>query len=502
MEDIGHDLSQGLTDMKLCTDSLSSLPPLVRRPSYDRSRLTAGIVHIGLGNFHRAHQAWYLHRLMDMGLAHDWAIVGAGVRSFDEHQRQKLAEQDFLTTLVELDPAGASAEIVGSIIDYVPIDAGLQSLVERMAQPDIRIVSLTVTEGGYFLDPATKKFDPSHPDVQYDIANITTPRTAFGAIIAALLRRREANAGPFTALSCDNLPGNGDILKSVVIEFAHLVDTDLGQWIESNVTFPNSMVDCIVPATGARELQLVKSLGVDDQVPVTHENFRQWVIEDNFCAGRPPLEKLGVQFSDNVHAFETQKLRILNGGHQIIAAPAEILGLETIADAMAHPLINGMLRKVAKQEICSLVEHVPGMTPEEYVDLIDLRFSNPSIHDTVRRVAFDGSSRHTGTVFPVIRDAISGNLPLDGLALSQALWARMCYGERENGTHIEPNDPVWDDLTAVAQSARDNPRLWLEQRVFYGAIGDDARFADAFDKWLRVIFDHGVEDALRRYVEA
>ncbi|MGP6088585.1 mannitol dehydrogenase family protein [Antarctobacter jejuensis] len=486
--------------IKLCNANLSDLPEGVLVPTYDRSALTPGIVHIGLGNFHRGHQAWYLHRLMQQGLAHDWAIVGAGVRAYDAAMREKMLNQDCLTTLIELDPKSSSAEVVGSMIDYVPIVEGNGPLIEQMADPAIRIVALTVTEGGYYLDPATKSFDPSHPDIQHDIANLDTPRTAFGAMIAALRKRRDSGAGPFTCQSCDNLPGNGTKLEEVVLGLARLADPALADWIAAEVTFPNSMVDCIVPATGPRELALVREFGIDDDVPVTHENFRQWVIEDKFCAGRPDWEKVGATITDLVHDYEAMKLRMLNGGHQIIAAPAEVLGIESIDATMSHPLIRGLLRKVALDEIAPHVHAVPGMTPEAYVDLIDERFSNPKIIDTVRRVAFDGSSRHTGAVLPVIRDAVAAGTPLEGLALSQALWARMCYGTREDGTEIIANDPVWEDLVKASIEARENPQAWLEQRHFYGKLADDARFSAAFAEALNRIWAEGVEAALRAYI--
>lgn len=489
-----------LETVKLGNNTLAALPSAVAGPTYDRSKLTPGIVHIGLGNFHRAHQAWYLHRLMQQGKAWDWAIIGAGVRAFDEAQRKRLAGQDYLTTLIELDPSGKSAEVVGSMIGYVPIEEGNQALIRQMADPAIRIVSLTVTEGGYFLDPATKRFDPSHCDIQYDLGHPGTPRTAFGAITAALKLRRDQGIGPFTCQSCDNLPGNGAILREVVVGLASQADPDLAGWIGANVSFPNSMVDCIVPATGPHELQLAREFGIEDAAPVTHENYRQWVIEDDFCAGRPAWEAVGATMSGHVHDYEAMKLRILNGGHQLISAPAEVLGLTTISEAMQHPLIQRLFRHVATQELAPHIKTVPGMAPEAYVDLIDRRFSNPAILDTVRRVAFDGSSRHTGAVLPAIRDAIAAGTAIDGLALSQALWARMCAGLRENGSKIEANDPLWSDLITAAKAARANPQAWLDQRHFYGAIADDARFCASFSRWLTAIYANGTEATLAAYL--
>ena len=485
--------------MRLSNATLAQVPAGIARPNYDRALLTPGIVHIGVGNFHRAHQAWYLHRLMQAGQAFDWAIVGAGVRSQDARMREKLLAQDCLTNLIELEPTGRSAEIVGSMIDYLPVEDGNAPLIARMADPAIRIVALTVTEGGYYLDPATNCFDADHPDMRHDAANPDAPRTAFGAMAAALKIRRDRGVGPFTGQSCDNLLANGRVLRQTVVSLARLSDLDLADWIDANCSFPNAMVDCIVPATGPQEIALSRAFGVDDRAPVTHERLRQWVIEDDFCAGRPDWDRVGATFTDDVRAYEMMKLRILNAGHQILANPGEILSIDTIAGCMAHPSIAAYFRKVLTEEIVPHVEGVPGMTPRQYVDLIDRRFSNDAIVDTTRRVAFDGASRHAGFVLPIVRDGLASDTSIEGLALVEAMWARMCDGTREDGDGIAPNDPLWDDLVAAAKTARDRPRAWLEQRQFYGDLIDAPRFADAFGRWLGVIWSQGCEAALRQY---
>lgn len=485
---------------RLSDNILSDLPAGVTGPTYDRSVLTPGIVHIGLGNFHRAHQAWYLHQLMQMGQAHDWAIIGAGVRAGDEAQRQRLAAQDYLTTLIELDPRGRSAEVTGSMIGFIPVEEDNSALIVQMIDPAIRIVALTVTEGGYYIDPVSKAFDAEHPDMQHDAAHPDSPRTAFGAMIAALKQRRADGTGPFTAQSCDNLQGNGTILRQTVVSLARLSNPDLAEWIDRTCTFPNSMVDCIVPATGPNELELVKTFGIEDAAPVTHENYRQWVIEDDFCAGRPDWDKVGAIVTNDVHSFEAMKIRILNGSHQLIADAGEILSVEFISECMEHPLIGEFFRKTAKTEIALQVHSVPGITPEGYVDLVDRRFSNPEIVDTVRRVAFDGSSRQTGFILPTLRDALDKGDPMSGLALSQAIWARMCEGTREDGSTIDANDPIWDSLNAAAKAAKTNPQAWLEQRDLYGDLADNSAFQESLKHWLSMIWSDGVETALLTYL--
>lgn len=487
------------TPIPLSNATLSALPEAVLRPTYDRGRLTPGIVHIGLGNFHRAHQAWYTHRLMQTGLAQDWAIWGAGVLPYDAAMRERLLAQDLLTTLIELAPEHRAAEVTGPMIDYLPIEAGHAALIRALADPRIRIVTMTVTEGGYFLDPATGGLDVDHPDIRHDAANPDQPRTAFGAVVAALRLRRAAGQSPFTGLCCDNLRGNGAILRQTVVGLARLTDPALADWIDTHGAFPNSMVDCIVPATGPAELALVREMGISDDAPVTHENFRQWVIEDKFCAGRPDWDRVGATFTSDVHSYEMMKIRILNAGHQVLANAGELLSLATIADCMAHPSVAAMFHKLQVEEILPHVDPVAGTSPAEYLALIERRFANPAIRDTTRRVAFDGSSRHTGFLLPIVREALAAGAKIEGLALVEALWARMCDGHREDGSRIEPNDPNWDQLTRTARIAKERPLAWLEQGELYGNLAAAGPFAEAFERWLSMIWRDGTKAVLDSY---
>lgn len=492
---------QAPAPVPLSNATLGHLPAGVDRPTYDRSRLTPGIVHIGLGNFHRAHQAWYLHRLMQQGEALDWAILGAGVRPYDAEMRQKLIAQDCLTTLIELAPDQCSAEVTGPMIDYLPIEEGNGPLIAAMADPAIRIVALTVTEGGYYIDPVSGGLDITHPDIRHDAETPQRPCTAFGAMVAALRLRRANGHRPFTGLSCDNLSGNGAILRRAVTELARLSDPDLADWIDAEGAFPNSMVDCIVPATGPAELSRARDFGIADAAPVSHENFRQWVLEDTFCAGRPDLDKIGATFTDDVHPYEMMKIRILNGGHQVLANAGELLSLATIADCMAHAPLLAFFRKVQTEEILPYVNAVPGIAAEAYLALIERRFSNPAIRDTTRRVAFDGSSRHPGFILPVLRSARGEGGSTKGLALVEALWARMCAGVREDGTEIKANDPQWSQLQRVAEEAKIRPLAWLEQAAFYGDLADDPVFSQTFERWLALIWRRGAQEALRTYLD-
>lgn len=489
----------GSAPIPLRDATLGRLRADVRVPRYDRAGLTPGIVHIGLGNFHRAHQAWYLHRLMDEGRAHDWAIVGAGVRPADAEQRARLMAQDGLTTLISLAPDGMSAEVCGAMVDFAAVEEGNAALIARMTDPAIRIVSLTVTEGGYYQAPGGG-LDEAHPDIVHDAAHPGRPRTAFGAIVAALRARRAAGTSPFTCMSCDNLQGNGAILRRATVSLARMTDPRLADWIDAEGTFPNAMVDCIVPATGPRERALAAGFGIDDDAPVTHEDFRQWVMEDAFCAGRPDWDAVGATFTADVHAHETLKLRVLNAGHQILANAGELMGCETIADCMAHPALGAFLRTVETREILPHVAGVPGTTPEAYLALVARRFANPMIRDTTRRVAFDGSARHPGFVLPSLRARLTSGAPVEGLALTQALWSRMCAGTRDDGTAIEPNDPHWVRLMPVAQAARERPAAWLEQQWLYGDLREAEALRVPFERWLDALWAEGTGPALRHYL--
>lgn len=476
-------------------------PAPVAHPAYDRSRLTPGIVHIGLGNFHRAHMAVYMDDLFAHGEAMDWAILGAGVRAPDARMRDALKAQDCLSTVIELDPAGKTARRIGAMVDFLEVQPDNAALIAAMTRPEIRIVSLTVTEGGYFVDPATGRFDPTHPDIRADARSPDRPATAFGAILAALKARRDRGIAPFTVMSCDNLPGNGHVTRAAVAGLARLSDPALADWIEAEVAFPNGMVDRITPATGPRERAMAAAFGLgDDPVPVTCEPFRQWVLEDHFPAGRPPLEKVGVTFTDHVHAYETMKIRILNGGHAIIAYPGGLLDIEYVHEAMADPLISGFLDKVERDEIIPIVPPVPGTDLAAYYSLIRERFSNPEVADTERRLCLDGSNRQPKFIIPSIADNLArGHLPR-GLILESALWCRYCMGLSDGGTVIEPNDPNWDRLQATARAAASDPAVWLGMEDIYGDLGRDPRVQAAFAGFLTDLGARGVRPVLADFL--
>jgi len=492
-------MSQQNTPLTLA--NLSNISPSVSTPTYSRPELSAGLLHVGVGNFHRAHLGIYLHRLFELGVDQDWAIVGAGVRKPDKGMRNKLASQDWLTTVVELDPKGLTATVSGSMIDFAEVDA--QTLIDSMSQPEIRIVSLTVTEGGYYIDAKTNVFDENHPDIVADVQSPGSPKTVFGIIVEALRRRKEAGLAMFTVMSCDNLPNNGDAAKQAVlgISKAHIDNTT--DWIEQHVNFPNSMVDCITPATTTREIDIVQNeFGIKDSAPVVCEPFRQWVLEDKFSSGRPALEKVGVEFTDDVAPYELMKLRILNGGHASIAYPAALLDIHFVHDAMQHAGIDRFLDCLEYNEIIPTVPSIAGVSFDEYYANVKTRFSNEVIGDTIPRLCYDGANRQPKFIVPTIEARLESGHAIDGLALESALWCRYCYGTTDSGAEIPPNDPDWSRFNAQAKLAQSEPEKWLEMTDVYGATGSNAIFKEAFTRYLDLVWSKGTEKTMSEYCDS
>lgn len=484
---------------KLSRATLGDVPANVARPSYSQESLSAGILHFGPGNFHRAHQAVYLDRLMNAGLDKEWAIVGASVMPSDTRLREAMLSQDLLSTVVTQSATVSEARIIAPMIDYLPIGDS-QAILDTMANSAIRIVSLTVTEGGYFVDASTGKFDPAHPAILADVAAFESPNTVFGLIVKALEQRRANNQLAFTVMSCDNLPHNGKAACNAVIGFAKLIDPALAEWILEHSSFPNGMVDRITPATGDLERERVTSLfGINDQVPVFCEDYIQWVLEDNFVAGRPSFEKAGVEIVPDVAPYETMKIRILNGGHAVLAYPAALLGIEFVHEALHDDRIRNFLIAIETHEILSVVPEVPGIDLHDYIESVVSRFSNPAIADTINRLCFDGSNRQPKFIVPTVSDRLAKDESIEGLALASAFWCRYCEGRDEAGHDILPNDPSWDRLHACAKQSITDPLAWIAMRDVYGELGDDERFQRAFTAALSGIRDNGVEAMLNYY---
>ena len=472
--------------MRPSLKTLSDLPGGVTAPAYDPTRLTPGIVHVGVGNFHRAHMGVYLDRLQAAGDHSEWGIVGAGVRPGDAAMRDRLAAQDWMTTVVELDPAGLSARVTAPMCDFAEVAPG--PTIAAMADPRVRIVSLTVTEGGYYTD-AAGAFDADHPDIRADVA-ADEPGTVFGMILAALARRRADGHAPFTVMSCDNLPGNGHAAKAACAGLATMRGEDD---LLDGVAFPNGMVDCITPATtDAVRAMVADRFGIEDAAPVICEPFRQWVLEDDFPAGRPPLETVGVEFVADVVPYELMKLRVLNAGHAAIAYPSALLGHAMVHDAVGDPDVAAWVRAVIGREAIPTLAPIEGVDFHAYLDTCMTRFANAEVGDTVPRLALDGSNRQPKFVLPTVRDRLSTGASVDGLALEVALWRAYCATA----------DRIEDEReAALRHAARDEPAAFLGLRDVFGDLAATP-FADAVARAAGRIEADGVRGALRGYVGA
>ncbi|RBY87859.1 mannitol dehydrogenase family protein [Blastococcus sp. TF02A-30] len=483
---------------QLSARTLSSLSASVSVPSYDRSRVRAGIVHLGVGGFHRSHQAMYLDRLMERGEALDWGVCGVGVLPGDRRMAEVMAAQDCLYTLVEAHPDGfLGARVIGSVVEYLLAPDDPEAVVERMADPAIRIVSLTVTEGGYNISPVTGDFDARQPDVVADLAPGAPPRTSFGLVTEALVRRRERGIAPFTVMSCDNIPGNGDVARGSFAAFAALRDPELGEWVSREVPFPNSMVDRITPATtDVHRAELSRRFGVEDAWPVICEPWTQWVLEDRFGAGRPPLEDVGVQVVDDVEPYELMKLRLLNGSHQAMGYLGVLAGHTYMHDVCQDPLFRRFLHGYMDEEATPTLPPVPGIDLEHYKAELIGRFANPNMRDTLARLCAESSDRIPKFLLPVLRANLASGGEIRCSVAVLAGWARYAEGVGEDGAPIDVVDPMRDRLMAAARRQGEDPLAFVADRELFGDLVDDERFVEAYRSTLALIRSRGTRAAL------
>jgi mannitol 2-dehydrogenase len=471
-------------------------------PAYDRSRVTTGVVHFGVGGFHRAHQAAYHDRLMNDGKALDWGICGVGVMPADRRMKEALDAQDGLYTLVVKHADGTyEPRVIGAITEYLFAPDDPEAVIERLAVPETRIVSLTVTEGGYGIDPVSGEFDPVG-DVAADLESGASPRTTFGLITAALRRRRERGVTPFTVMSCDNLQGNGALSRLAFTTFARLCDEELGDWVEREVRFPNSMVDRITPQTTDEDrAELRERFGIDDRWPVVCEPFTQWVLEDAFSLGRPPYEDAGVQVVGDVEPYELMKLRLLNASHQALCYFAYLAGYRLVHDAAQDPLFRAFLRGYMDDEATPTLEPVPGVDLADYRSTLIERFSNPEVRDTVARLCAESSDRIPKWLLPVVRRQLETGGPIERSAAVVASWARYAEGVDEQGEPIEVVDRLRDKLVALARRQRKDPLAFIANRELFGDLVDDRRFAEAYRSALRSLHERGARATLESIVE-
>lgn len=460
---------------RLSAATLQQVRPGVLLPGYDRERLRSGIVHLGLGAFARAHLAAYTDEVLARQSG-DWGIIGVSLKRPD--QRDRLAPQDGLYTTLQRDGSGVRAAVIGCVRSVLVAPEDPAAVVAAMADPACRIVTLTVTEKGYCHDPATGRLDAAHPEIVHDLAHPDAPCSAVGFIAAALDRRRLAGLAPFTVLCCDNLPHNGRLLSGLVADFAALHGGPLGQWVEANVAFPSTMVDRIVPAaTDADLADAFAATGLYDAAPVSHEPFRQWVIEDRFVGGaRPAWEIAGAQLVGDVAPFEHMKLRMLNAAHSALAYLGYLSGRETIVDAVGDEVLRRYTEALWAEEIIPVVPPPPGVSLPDYAAALMTRFANPAIRHRTWQIAMDGSQKLPQRLLATVRERLARGLPIPRLAMAVAAWIRYVGGVDEAGAAIDVRDPLAAQLRAL-HGAGDVVRAVLGVEAIFGA---DLPRSDAF----------------------
>ncbi|MDI2142234.1 MULTISPECIES: mannitol dehydrogenase family protein [unclassified Pseudomonas] len=487
--------------MKLNQQNLNRLAAEVKLPAYNLSDTRQGIAHIGVGGFHRAHQAYYTDALMNTGEALDWAICGVGLRAEDRRARDDLREQDYLFTLFELgDSDDTEVRVIGAIRDMLLASDSAQVLIDKLADPQIRIVSLTITEGGYCIDDSNGEFMAHLPQIQHDLTYPQQPQTVFGFLCAALASRRKAGVPAFTVMSCDNLPHNGAVTRKALLAFTALLDPDLRGWIDANVSFPNAMVDRITPMTStAHRLQLADKHAVDDAWPVVCEPFVQWVLEDKFVNGRPAWEKVGVQFTDDVSPYEEMKIKLLNGSHLALTYLGFLKGYRFVHDTMNDPLFVRYMRAYMDLDVAPQLAPVPGIDLTEYKNTLVARFSNQAIADQLERVCSDGSSKFPKFTVPTINRLIANGQETKRAALVVAAWALYLKGVDENGDTYSIPDPRAAFCQAlVADDALITERLLGVEEIFGMAIPRSTEFVAAFEWCLKSLREEGVTRTLER----
>ena len=478
--------------------ALGQLDAGVATPTYDRSQVTAGIVHFGVGGFHRAHQAMYLDDLMNAGQALDFGICGVGVMPSDKHMADVMAAQDGLYTLVEKHADGTYApRVIGSIIDYKFAPDNVEDVLATMAAETTKIVSLTVTEGGYNFHHVTGEFNFDNADVAHDLGQGAVPRTTFGLVTEALRRRRAAGTPPFTVMSCDNIQGNGDVAREMFTAFAKAKNAELGAWMTDNVAFPNSMVDRITPVTtDADRAEIAQRFGITDAWPVVCEPFTQWVLEDHFTLGRPAYDDVGVQIVDDVMPYELMKLRLLNASHQALTYFGYLAGYRYAHEVCQDPLFADFLMAYMTHEGQPTLRPVPGVDLEDYKQTLIARFSNPEIRDTLARLCAESSDRIPKWLMPVVREQLAAGGDIHRSAAVVASWARYAEGTDEAGEPIEIVDRLAESLKTTAKHNRDNPTAFIENRELFGDVIDDERFVSAYTQALECLHRDGARATL------
>ncbi len=489
---------------RLHPDILATLPDTVERPAYDRDRVTVGIVHLGIGAFHRAHQCVFTDDVLARG-ATEWGICGVDL--LGPEVRDKLAPQEWLYTAATQSGEGQRLRVIGALREILVGPDDPEALIARMGDPAIRIASVTVTEKGYCHDPATGELNMAHPGIKADLVSPARPTTVIGTLAAALDRRRKAGTAPFTVMSCDNLFQNGRIARAVVTAFAESVDPALGRWVAENVAFPCTMVDRITPATTPEDIARVNAdLGAEDAWPVVCEPFKQWVIEDNFPEGRPDWGVAGAEIVADVEPFEFMKLRLLNGSHSALSYLGGLAGHVHISDVMTQPAFVAFMRRLMDEEITPTLDLPPGVDVAAYKESLIERFTNPAIKHRTAQIAMDGSQKLPQRILGPVRERLAGGGSIGHLALVVAAWIRYATGIDETGAAFEVSDPMAPRFREIAARAGRDPAALVKdflslEEVFGGDLPQTTVFVEAVTAWLGELYAKGAAATVNSHYE-
>jgi len=488
--------------IKLNEKNLQLLPKEVSIPGYDRSKIRAGIAHIGVGAFHRSHEAYYTDQILNHRGNADWGICGMALLENDAEMYNVLAEQDGLYTLMISRSDGTrSARVIGSIIEYIFAPGNPEFAIEKLTSPDIRIISLTITEGGYNFSATTGEFQMKEPLIQWDLNNPDNPKTVFGYITQALKRRKETGRAGVTIQSCDNIQKNGDMLKKMLLTYVKEAEPGLTEWINEKVTFPNSMVDRITPATTSSDIENLQSLfGILDSCPVVCEPFIQWVVEDNFANGRPDWESVGVHFVEDVDPYEKMKIRLLNAGHSLLGLTGALCGYTYIHDVVHDELFAAFLRRFMENEVTPVLDYVPDIDLNAYKESLLERFGNSCIKDKVARICLQSSAKIPKFLLPTIHDQLEAGGPVSCSAIVIAAWCRYSEGSDETGNKYIIDDDMKEILQENSLLSREDPVSFLRIEPIFGDLLYSKRFIDAYVKALQCIYQLGIIECLKRTI--
>jgi mannitol 2-dehydrogenase len=492
------------TSIKLNAAHISALPESVGVPAYDRTNVKTGIVHVGIGGFHRAHQAFYTDELLQNHGHDDWGICGVALLKHDRKIYETLKGQDGLYTLLITEPDGTrTARVIGSIVEYLFAPDNPKAVIEKMASPDIRIITLTITEGGYNFNADTGDFQSVEPSIQHDLNNPDRPQTIFGYLTQALKLRKERGLPGLTIQSCDNIQHNGAVTKKMLLSYITLAAPGLTEWVLLNVSFPNSMVDRITPVTSPADIQsLQDDFSITDAWPVVCEPFCQWVIEDDFINGRPEWDSVGAQFVLDVTPYEKMKIRLLNGGHVALGFTGYLNGYEYVGETMDDQVFFDFVRGFMDEEAGPILEPVPGIDLESYKDTLMQRFRNPFIRDQLTRIFSESSAKIPKFLLPTINDQLKINGPIHRGALIIAAWCRYFELAEEKGYINEIQDELHAVLLEKAKESRAGDELsFLKIESIFGELATNKRFIKSYIPVLDGLRKYGIREMIKKLDE-